>query len=264
MDHAARHGRTASAPSCCYGKIPTLGDFIHRGLSRRQIDVWDQWLQGCVAAGRDALGERWLDFYLEAPVWYFAAAPGNLDQQTWMGVLIPSVDRVGRYFPFSILRKFEAGTPLGAMRSGQSWFGEAEQLAMDCLEDTFEPGDLDSRLAQLPDPSDSAGGASANNEGDPADPVGRVFLLGQAPGTNEVLSAIADDSLLQLHATYSIWWTAGSSAVPASLLVTGGLPEFAAFAPMLDGRFENYGWAGFRRLGAPPVADEAADEHRGF
>ncbi|HKL53102.1 MAG TPA: type VI secretion system-associated protein TagF, partial [Wenzhouxiangellaceae bacterium] len=146
MDHAARHGRTASAPSCCYGKIPTLGDFIHRGLSRRQIDVWDQWLQGCVAAGRDALGERWLDFYLEAPVWYFAAAPGNLDQQTWMGVLIPSVDRVGRYFPFSILRKFEAGTPLGAMRSGQSWFGEAEQLAMDCLEDTFEPGDLDSRL----------------------------------------------------------------------------------------------------------------------
>jgi len=261
MNTASATGNGLGSPSCCYGKIPILGDFIHRGLNQRQIDAWDQWLQGCIAAARQALGDRWLDFYLEAPVWYFAAGRGNLDQYTWIGVLIPSVDRVGRYFPFSILKRFGSGTPLEAMRHAQSWLTEAEQLAMDCLEDTFEPGELDPRLAELPQLSEQQRERDpASNEADnAAEAVGRVFLLGQAPSTNEVLSAIADDTLLQLHPTYSVWWTAGSSAVPASLLVTGGMPDFGSYASMLNGRFEDYGWSGFRRLGAPLVAEEPVD-----
>lgn len=240
--------------SCCYGKIPTLGDFVHRGMNRRQIEAWDEWLQGCMSSARQNLGERWLDFYLEAPVWYFAAGAGNLGQETWVGVLIPSVDRVGRYFPFSVLRAFGAGTPLQAMRRAQGWLSAAEQLAMDCLDDRFETGDLEPRLAALPEPDLAAPIPSARTDESPEAP-GRVFLLGNSPGTNEVLSAIADDSLLQLHPSYSVWWTAGSAAVPASLLVTGAMPEASAFVSMLNGDFEGYGWAGFRRIGDLPDGD---------
>ena len=139
--------------SCCYGKIPTLGDFVHRGMGRRQIETWDEWLQGCMAESRRALGDDWLDFYLEAPVWYFAAGPGNVDQQTWIGVLIPSVDRVGRYFPFSIVRDFGCGSPLDAMRRARDWYAEAERLALDCLDEQFQSGDLEPRLDRMPHPA---------------------------------------------------------------------------------------------------------------
>lgn len=244
------------ADSCCYGKIPTLGDFVHRGLEQRQIETWDEWLQGCIAESRRSLGDDWLDFYLEAPVWYFAAGPGNLDQLTWIGVLIPSVDRVGRYFPFSIVREFGPRSPLEAMRRARAWYAEAERLALDCLDEQFQAVDLESRLEQLPEVD--AGSSSSTPGLDTAadDATGRVYLLGNSPSTNEVLSAIADDALLQLYPGYSVWWTAGSSAVAPALLIASAMPDHAAFSAMLDGRFQDHGWDGFRRVGG--VSDDSA------
>lgn len=249
-------GDPGPTESGCYGKIPTLGDFVHRGLGRRQIETWDEWLQGCMRESRRVLGDDWLDFYLEAPVWYFAAGPGNLDQQTWIGVLIPSVDRVGRYFPLSIVREFGSGSPLDAMRQAREWYAAAERLALDCLDEQFQAGDLESRLRELPA---VASGAVAPVEGDgaPDEGTGRVYLLGNSPSTNEVLSAIADDTLLQLYPGYSVWWTAGSRAVAAALLVASAMPDHAAFSAMLNGRFQDHGWDGFRRVGGRP------DELRG-
>jgi type VI secretion system protein ImpM len=244
--------------SCCYGKIPTLGDFIHRGLSQRQIDVWDEWLQDCMVESRHRLGEGWLDFYLEAPVWYFALGSGNLDQQSWIGVMIPSVDRVGRYFPFAVMRPFTGGTPLDAMRLARDWFSKAETLTLDCLEEGFDAGGLESRLAALPEERSTTAALSSAALASEPDSAGRLYLLGQAPSTNNVLSTIADDCLLQLHPTYSVWWTAGSSAVEASLLITSGLPASAAFSSMLDGRFADGGWSGYRQIPSAPGVDQGS------
>lgn len=257
------------AVSSCYGKIPTLGDFVHRGMGRRQIETWDEWLQGCMSESRRALGDDWLDLYLEAPVWYFAAGPGNIDQQTWIGVLIPSVDRVGRYFPFSILREFGGGSPLGAMRQARAWYTEAERLALDCLDEQFQSSDLEPRLGRMPELETGTFEPADERESVPDSATGRVYLLGSSPSTNEVLSTIADDTLLQLYPGYSVWWTAGSSAVPAALLVASAMPDHAAFSAMLDGRFVDHGWDGFRRVGGsvdgdhenPAAADSAV---RGF
>ena len=253
MSETGDRQRTESG---CYGKIPTLGDFVHRGLGRRQIETWDEWLQGCMTESRRALGDDWLDFYLEAPVWYFAAGPGNIDQQTWIGVLIPSVDRVGRYFPLSIVREFGSGSPLDAMRRARAWYAGAERLALDCLDEHFRAGDLEPRLRELPDVAPDTV-EPVNGGGAPDEGTGRVYLLGNSPSTNEVLSAIADDTLLQLYPGYSVWWTAGSRAVTAALLVVSAMPDHAAFSAMLNGRFEDYGWDGFRRVG------HGSDEQRG-
>lgn len=238
----------AAMGSCCYGKIPTLGDFIHRGLKRRQVELWDEWLQGCMTESRHKLAEDWLDYYLEAPVWYFSLGRGNLDQQNWIGVLIPSVDRVGRYFPFSLMRPFQGGTPLDAMRRAREWYGAAETLALDSLGAEFDVAQLESRLQELPPESVPPAQSSTALASPGVYSPGRVFLLGVAPSTNDVLSTIADDCLLQLHPTYSVWWTAGSNAVPASLLLTSGMPGSVGFTSMLDGRFDDGGWSGFRQI----------------
>lgn len=249
MEHNSQEN---ACPSCCYGKIPLLGDFVHRGLTGRQIETWDEWLQGCMAESRRELGEAWLDYYLEAPVWYFAAGAGNLGQQTWIGVLIPSVDRVGRYFPFSIIREYGHGSPLDAMRRARDWYAGAEKLALDCLDDGFDTDELEPRLQGLPDVSSGAVEAVDVDDPQPQDATGRVYLLGDAPSTNDVLASIADDSLLQLYPGYSVWWTVGSRQVPAALLVASAMPDSRAFGSMLNGRFEHHGWAGFRRIGAAP------------
>ena len=249
--------------SCCYGKIPTLGDFVHRGMGRRQIETWDDWLQGCMAESRRTLGDDWLDLYLEAPVWYFAAGPGNIDQQTWIGVLIPSVDRVGRYFPFSILREFGGGSPLSAMRQARAWHAEAERLALDCLDEQFQSSDLDPRLGEMPNPEPSTYEPPEDPELIPDNATGRVYLLGDSPSTNEVLSTIADDALLKLYPGYSVWWTAGSSAVPAVLLLTSGMPDHTSFRGMLDGRFDDQCWGGFRLVGVGSVSSIQEDSEAG-
>ena len=63
-----------------FGKLPAVGDFVRRRVDDAVVDTWDAWLQGAMASSRDALGDRWLDLYLTAPMWRFFASPGVLDE----------------------------------------------------------------------------------------------------------------------------------------------------------------------------------------
>ena len=95
-----------------YGKLPSHGDFLRRRVSDAFVGVWDGWLQECIAASRAILGERWLDVYLTSPAWRFACAAGTFGAAPIAGVMVPSVDRVGRYFHLT----FVAELPPGAER----------------------------------------------------------------------------------------------------------------------------------------------------
>jgi type VI secretion system protein ImpM len=85
-----------------FGKIPNLGDFASRRLPEGFIRRWDRWLQGGLAQSRGELGEAWIDTYLVAPILRFWVAPGTLGPNAWTGLLMPSVDRVGRHFPLTL------------------------------------------------------------------------------------------------------------------------------------------------------------------
>ncbi len=86
-----------------YGKLPSHGDFLRRRVSDAFVGVWDGWLQECLTASRASLGDRWLDIYLTSPVWRFACAAGVCGRSPVIGVMAPSVDRVGRYFPLTLV-----------------------------------------------------------------------------------------------------------------------------------------------------------------
>ena len=87
-----------------YGKLAVLGDFASRRLPQHFVEACDAWLARGVEASRAQLGARWLDVYLTGPIWRFAWAPGVVDAQGWFGVMMPSVDKVGRYFPLLVAR----------------------------------------------------------------------------------------------------------------------------------------------------------------
>src|SRR5690606_3002224 len=86
-----------------YGKLPSHGDFLHHCVSDRFVDAWDRWLQHALVASKTQLQDRWLPTYLTSPAWRFVLSRDTIDGHAWAGVLLPSVDRVGRYFPFTVV-----------------------------------------------------------------------------------------------------------------------------------------------------------------
>src|SRR5579871_2223881 len=128
-----------------YGKLPCRGDFLQRRVPQDFVDVWDAWLQQSLHESRTRLGEAWLDTYLTGPVWRFALTAGVCGESAYIGILVPSVDRVGRYFPLTAVARLESHEcPPAIACASHGWFEAVESLVLDALEaealdfDTFD------------------------------------------------------------------------------------------------------------------------------
>ncbi len=101
---------TASATVGFFGKLPCRGDFVRRRVPDEFVSAWDEWLQQCLTQSREQLvnawGDRWRDAYLSGPIWRFVLAEGVCGTGAYAGVVMPSVDRVGRCFPLTIVTQW--------------------------------------------------------------------------------------------------------------------------------------------------------------
>jgi type VI secretion system protein ImpM len=133
-----------------YGKLPALGDFLRLDLPPGFVDVWDRWLQEAMTAARGALGAGWQECYFSAPIWRFALSPGIAGASGWMGVMMASVDRVGRQFPLTLACALgdDRPAPLEHFRQDGA-YAALETLALDALEDGMTREVLAARLAQV-------------------------------------------------------------------------------------------------------------------
>lgn len=143
-----------------YGKIPAQGDFLRRGLSPGFVEPWDRWLQGVLIAGRESLGAGWQDAYFSAPIWRFALPAGVCGPAAMAGVVMPSVDRVGRQFPLTLAAEIEAATVWAVYRAAEPAFAPLEDAALAMLEDDALREALDRRLDAIrPGSAPGPGGA---------------------------------------------------------------------------------------------------------
>jgi type VI secretion system protein ImpM len=208
-----------------FGKVPARGDFVRRGLPASFIAPWDRWLQEGIAGSRDILGAAWLDIYLTSPVWRFALSAELAGDLAAAGVLIPSVDGVGRYFPFTLACVLDGGPAPLQVRSESGWFERAEALALAVLE---EGGSLEQVIEGL-----EALGCPA--------PLPPAALDGEAWRFDEAGTGLAH-SLVRHVPPYVLFWTKGSTRVPASTLLAPQLPSGRQFAALLDGAWSDHGW----------------------
>ena len=221
-----------------FGKVPVRGDFVQRRLPRSFLDPWDDWLQGAVAASKSQLGDGWLDSYLTSPIWRFALSAGICGDVPVAGVLMPSVDSVGRYYPMTIvLLQPRSGHPFAFAARAQPWFAAAEEAILGCLDDGFELSALDDRLGGLADLSAGWREGDARIEAMP-EPVGGglgFHVNGAAVDRwfPDAYGGLLDCILRDRFARYSLWWTAGSDRVPAGLRMYGGFPAEVDFADFL-------------------------------
>lgn len=221
----------AGAPGF-FGKVTSHGDFVTRRLPPELVEAWDGWLQQCIHTSKQQLGGEWLAHYLTSPIWRFAAAAGVLGEQAWAGVMMPSVDRVGRHFPLMVAAPARAGTPLlDWVSKGRLWFDDLEDLARDSLGSDFVLEQFDQALAAR-----VARVATEEDQQACGEPSAGWRMPMAEP--DQVPDGVAQ-LLLQGH---SLWWSEGSPSVAPSLLVCRGMPAPEAFAAMLDGGWQPRGW----------------------
>ncbi|WP_058556676.1 type VI secretion system-associated protein TagF [Thiohalocapsa sp. ML1] len=244
-DNATQIGRPGEAAAGFFGKLPTLGDFVARRLPAQFVQPWDHWLTQGLAESRARLGDDWLDTYLVSPLWRFVLAPGIAGRMAWAGVMMPSVDRVGRYFPLTLARSAPAHADCFALLGATDWFGQLEALALSTLADGFDLNAFDTGLLQLPAPpvrlvEHAAVGADTGRPD--------AWELGVADDALDgACSRLLHRALEDVFLSYSLWWSTGSEQVSSSLLTCQGLPAPEAYVAMLGGHWEAGGWT---RLGA--------------
>ena len=248
-----------------YGKVPSHDDFVSSGLPRSFIQPWDAWLQEAISSSRQQLGESWLNYYLTSPIYRFVLSPGICGENAWLGVLMPSVDRIGRYYPMTLSLGNDLQTnPFSVLQQKNGWFTQLEDLALFCLEDDFSLEVFNRRLSELP-PHNLPN--SSNTE--TAEPLIEKPTLSNAWRRSlDSIESIPNllpvflDNLLKEHCfAYSIWWTQGSEQVSPSLLICEGLPPYAGMAAMFDGNWQQWGWDGNHYPILPVSPQEEASEH---
>lgn len=135
-----------------FGKMPALGDFFRLNLPRDFVDTWDAWLQAGIAGLRDRMGGAWDGCYLSAPIWRFSLPKGQAGEAAMVGVMMPSVDRVGRQFPLTLASHIPLDTPAETHFLNAPLFDRLENLALSALDDSMTRDHLQARLAELPAP----------------------------------------------------------------------------------------------------------------
>ena len=219
-----------------FGKIPARGDFVTRRLAPSMVKPLDDWLQLSISTSRRQLGDDWLPSYLGTPIWRFILGPGVCGESAVAGVLMPSVDRVGRYFPLVLAAPLPGCTaPVRLIEGARGWFDTVETLALTSLDDIFDFEAFDVAARALGTPPYEIAAEAGETSG---------FRIGLDEGgrLGETYGHLLDQVLIGFNNRFSLWWTTGSDRVAASLLIAPGLPAPQNYAAFLDGRWERWGW----------------------
>lgn len=131
-----------------FGKMPALGDFFRLDTPPGFVRVWDAWLQEAMVSSAQAGGALWDTQYMSAPIWRFALAPGLAGAAKIIGVLMPSVDRVGRRFPLALMAGVDGqGSVTADHLSADATYAALEDIALASLDDGMDREALNAALA---------------------------------------------------------------------------------------------------------------------
>jgi type VI secretion system protein ImpM len=215
-----------------YGKLPIIGDFVSRRLPTEFITPWDSWLQAAIAASREELGESWLNSYLTSPIWRFLLSAGVCGDKAVAGIVMPSVDRVGRYFPLTVAVVFEQPPDLPFLfTAGNVWFEQLEDAALSGLEGNLDINAFDQLIQSIPVfsmPNDTP--ITQESGGEKKYFYTAMENIGQI---NNAFIGLNSKLLSGFMSGYSLWTNEGSKHVQPALLACEGLPAISRFSEFL-------------------------------
>ncbi|HZE59582.1 MAG TPA: type VI secretion system-associated protein TagF [Burkholderiales bacterium] len=228
-----------------YGKIPGTGDFITRRMPPAFSESWDRWLQAAIAGSRDRLGGRWRDTFLSMPIWRFVLSPGMLTPNAWAGIMAPSVDAVGRYFPLAVASALPSASldVVGTLMAAEPWFDEIETIALSAIAPAADSAVIDAAIVQKPFRTEWLRFPEGRDDTVPirsAKPQMLWLPLGArtaAPAPREVLDLAA-----RLAEPTAAWLAEESEMFGRCALLCEALPPAEQYCAMMDGRWVERGW----------------------
>ena len=145
---------------------------------------------------------------------------------------MPSVDKVGRYFPLTFASSLsDSVQPFQIIQAGADWFAAAETLALSVLHE--ESVDVDTLQLSV---------AALDNTVMQRETDTNPILRGGGGGlrltgvTNETISSSVCHELVRFQVgSYSVWWTQDIDELPPIGLVTPDLPNPYSFTQLLQG-----------------------------
>ena len=156
-------------------------------------------------------------------------------QNAIFGTVIPSIDKINRNFPFTIMKSHYA-TAVQAW-SNNAWDVIFEKIILEVLEDDFDLPEWDKKLVMLPELFDSI--VSINDNLTKNNSSNAMVIIGLE---NNNIEALLDQQYRLQFSRYSLWWTRGSEFVDPCLIVTEGLPSVNQFSSMLNGYWKETDW----------------------
>lgn len=229
------------SPIGVYGKLPGYGDFVHRNLANDVIGHIDGWLQLFISSTNDALGENWLDIYLTSPIWRFVFSAGVINEYHWAGIVLPSVDQVGRYFPLVLLKPImTSANPLTFINDNVSWFEQLEEQALLALDDQLTIDELVEKCDAIELNLDFSYQSTGQLNSGEAMMINQQFTEELPMATYGYL---LDSLLVKTMSSYSVWSTIGSENIEPCLFTTQGLPKSTQIPAMLDGQWQERHWS---------------------
>jgi type VI secretion system protein ImpM len=178
---------------------------------------------------------------------------------------MPSVDRVGRYYPLAVAQRLPLDACLFQVAvDGGAWFDRAEALILTVLEQQdFDLDHFDSeveklegmyRLAEAGGASTLAGYGSSWR-----------IAMDQDVRPGQALPAMMHQLVLQRLGPYSIWWSSGSNSVQPSMLVCAEMPPVTDFSALLSGDWQHSAWEEWPMpLGGALSLENVIEEERGL
>jgi type VI secretion system protein ImpM len=217
-----------------FGKLSAKRDFIALSTPRSFLEVWEPWVQSCMSASQHQLGPDWKSAYLTAPLWRFWLG-AELSGATALGVFMPSVDGIGRYYPLTLLAMAEPSfsMPPPDLSAQDTWFSLAEDFLLSTLDRAKSFEEIAAALEAFSPPQIEATVQSSKEVlrlGDAivgATTAGKSFqiTLANLRASNHGTSAAA-----------TFWWTEGGEDFPPIALASRGLPDPFCYSTMLTGK----------------------------
>ncbi|MEP4196387.1 MAG: type VI secretion system-associated protein TagF [Aliishimia sp.] len=199
-----------------FGKIPSMGDFLRLNLSASFVKVWDEWMQRNMLAAQDRLGTAWRDNYLSAPIWRFTMPAHHTGAAAMSGILMASVDRVGRQYPVSLISPHPPGNSALTHFANRPVFERLEALALHVLDQDLGRDDLAARIS------------SEHLLLAPGTPVNGDSYAGAIPAE----ALLAAEALSQKHPDKGIWTTTMDG--DSRMMLCSALPNAQEFLALFD------------------------------
>lgn len=133
-----------------FGKIPSHGDFISDGLERELISIFDDWMRSGLHACAEMFSGRWPAIFSSSPPIRFIVERGIWGNCAYVGVLVPSADRVGRKYPLAIIAQLNGFRKHPrTLYLDDTWFMAAEALAETSMTGDFDMSRFNAAVKKL-------------------------------------------------------------------------------------------------------------------